>query len=63
MDTEGPISKPADPNKRFIFCTLFGALVKTRPGEQGEKVVLEKGHVILYEPHLWGKSRDAHGTA
>lgn len=57
MDTEGPVSKPADPNKRLIFCTLFGALVKTRPsvsGEPGERAVLEKGHVILYEPRLWG---------
>lgn len=66
LDTEGPISKPVDQNRRFIFCTLWGALVKTRPsvsGETGERAILEKAQVILYEPDLWDKARDMHGTA
>lgn len=66
LDTEGPISKPLDLNKCFIFCTLWGALVKTRPGvsgEAGERAVLEKAQVILYERDLYGKTRDSHGTA
>jgi hypothetical protein len=57
LNSEGPISKPADPNKLRIFCTLFGALVKTRPlvsGQAGDPVVLEAGHVIVYEPPLRG---------
>jgi hypothetical protein len=53
LNSEGPISKPMDPNKLRIFCTLFGALVKTRPpvtGQASDPVVLEAGHVIVYEP-------------
>jgi hypothetical protein len=56
LGTEGPISRPMDPNKVQIFCTLFGALVKTRPSGPGEPsnpvVVLEPGHVIIHEPQL-----------
>jgi hypothetical protein len=55
LASEGPISKPMDPNKLQIFCTLFGALVKTRPslsGEPSNPVVLEAGHVIIHEPEL-----------
>lgn len=57
LDSEGPISKPMDPNKLRIFCTLFGALVKTRPsvsGQPGDAVVLEPGHVIVHEPQMRG---------
>jgi hypothetical protein len=57
LDSEGLISKPMDPKKLHIFCTLFGALVKTRPsvsGEASEPVVLEMGHVIVYEPQQRG---------
>lgn len=57
LNSEGPISKPMDPNKLRIFCTLFGALVKTRPpvsGQASEPVVLEAGHVIVYEPQSRG---------
>lgn len=57
LDVEGPVSKPLDANKLHIFCTLFGALVKTRPavsGEPGEVVVLERGLIIVYEPVVRG---------
>jgi transposase InsO family protein len=57
LNSEGPISKPTDPSKLRIFCTLFGALVKTRPpvsGQASEPVVLEAGHVIVYEPQSRG---------
>jgi hypothetical protein len=55
LNSEGPISKPMDPEKLQIFCTLFGALVKTRPsvsGEPSDPIVLEVGHVIVHEPQL-----------
>ncbi len=57
IDADGPVSRPLDPNKLQIFCTLFGALVKTRPpvsGEPGETAVLERGHIIVHEPQLRG---------
>jgi hypothetical protein len=57
LNSEGPISKPMDSNKLRIFCTLFGALVKTRPsfsGQPSDPVVLEAGHVIVYEPQQRG---------
>ena len=57
LDSEGHISKPMDPNKLYIFCTLFGALVKTRPtvsGDPGQPVVLEIGQVIVYEQQQRG---------
>jgi len=66
LDTEGPVSKPLDPNRLFIFCTLFGALVKTKPpepGEAGEKTVLEKGHIIIYEAQPRDQPHDTHVTA
>jgi hypothetical protein len=60
LDSEGTISKPIDSNRLQIFCTLFGALVKTRPpvsGEPCDPVVLEKGQVIVFEPDQWGHPR------
>jgi hypothetical protein len=66
LDAEGPISRPLDKNKLRIFCTLFGALLKTRqplPGEESETVVLEPGQIIVYEPQLRDIPRDAHETA
>lgn len=55
--SEGPISKPMDTSKLRIFCTLFGALVKTPPpvsGQPSDPIVLEPGHVIVYEPQQHG---------
>jgi hypothetical protein len=53
QSTQGHVSSPLDPTKARIFCTLFGALVKTRLeifGGSGEDLVLEKAHIIIYEP-------------
>jgi|HubBroStandDraft_4_1064222.scaffolds.fasta_scaffold926185_1 hypothetical protein len=52
QDAQGHISSPLDYDKAFIFCTLFGALVKTRPimcGGNGESVILDRAHVIITE--------------
>lgn len=66
LDADGPISRPLDPSKLQIFCTLFGALVKTRPpvsGEPGETAILEKGHIIIHEPQLRAQPHNSHVTA
>jgi hypothetical protein len=64
--TEREVSEPLDKSKLFLFCTLFGALVKTRrpvDGGASESVVLEKGHIIIYEPQQRSNPRNAHKTA
>lgn len=49
---EGTVSNPLDPEKTKVFCTLFGALVKTRDtasAENSRRVVLCPGHIIIRE--------------